>query len=87
MELFAPNDAGREALRAIITDLRRDLAGQGASASLDLSSQNQPTDSGDRGARQGAPALSDRQTSAAAEPEIATVRRVLASTTSLDVLA
>ena len=87
MELFAPNDAGREALRAIITDLRRDLAGQGASASLDLSSQNQPTDSGDRGARQGAPALPDRQTSAAAEPEIATVRRVLASTTSLDVLA
>jgi len=87
MELFAPNDAGREALRAILTDLRRDLAGQGASANLDLSSQNQPTDSGDRGARHGAPALPDRQTSAAVETETATVRRDLASTSSLDVLA
>lgn len=87
MELFAPNDAGREALRAILTDLRRDLAAQGASAGLDLSSQNQPTDSGDRGARQGASTLPDRQTSAVIEPETATVRRVLASTSSLDVLA
>jgi len=87
MELFAPNDAGREVLRAILTDLRRDLAGQGASANLDLSSQNQPTDSGDRGARQGAPTLPDRRASAVAELETAAVRRDIASTSSLDVLA
>lgn len=49
VELFAPNDLGREAIRAILPELRRDLAGQGLSAGLDLSSQNQPGD-----AREGA---------------------------------
>jgi flagellar hook-length control protein FliK len=44
VQLFAPNDAGRDALRAILPDLRRDLAGSGLSSSLDLSSQNQPND-------------------------------------------
>jgi flagellar hook-length control protein FliK len=44
MELFAPSDAGREALRGILADLRRDLAGQGMNTSLDLSSQNRPGD-------------------------------------------
>jgi flagellar hook-length control protein FliK len=87
MELFAPTDAGREALRSILTDLRRDLASQGATANLDLSSQNQPTDSGDRGAREGAPALPDRQASSAVEPEVATGRRVFSAASSLDVLA
>lgn len=42
MELFASTDAGRDALRAAMTDLRRDLAGQGMNASLDLSSRDQP---------------------------------------------
>jgi flagellar hook-length control protein FliK len=42
VELFAPNDAGREALRAILQDLKRDLASAGLGADLDLSSQNQP---------------------------------------------
>jgi flagellar hook-length control protein FliK len=44
VELFAPNDAGRDALRAILPDLRRDLAGSGLNANLDLSSQNQAPD-------------------------------------------
>lgn len=47
VELFAPTDLGRDALRAIMPDLRRDLAGTGMNASLDLSSQNQPTDQND----------------------------------------
>ena len=42
LELFAPNDAGRDALRAILPDLKRDLAGTGLNANLDLSSGNQP---------------------------------------------
>lgn len=40
VELFAPTDAGRDALRAIMPDLRRDLAGSGLTAQLDLSSEN-----------------------------------------------
>ena len=43
VELFAPTDAGRDALRAILPDLRRDLSGAGLSGTLDLSSQNQPS--------------------------------------------
>ncbi|WP_022883844.1 flagellar hook-length control protein FliK [Glaciibacter superstes] len=46
VELFAPNDVGREALRAILSDLRRDLAGSGMNANLSLSSQNTPSDPG-----------------------------------------
>ncbi|WP_310132528.1 flagellar hook-length control protein FliK [Leifsonia shinshuensis] len=42
VELFAPTDLGRDALRAILPDLRRDLSGAGLSGTLDLSSQNQP---------------------------------------------
>ncbi|MET1044185.1 MAG: flagellar hook-length control protein FliK [Microbacteriaceae bacterium] len=40
IELFSPSDGGRDALRQILTDLRRDLAGGGLSASLDLSSKD-----------------------------------------------
>nr|WP_283810079.1 flagellar hook-length control protein FliK [Leifsonia sp. C5G2] len=43
VELFAPTDLGRDALRAILPDLRRDLTGAGLTGTLDLSSQNQPT--------------------------------------------
>ena len=46
VELFAPTDMGRDALRAILPDLRRDLAGSGMNANLDLSSQNQTADPG-----------------------------------------
>lgn len=44
VELFAPNDAGREALRAILQDLRRDLAAAGLGTSLDLSARSGPHD-------------------------------------------
>lgn len=43
VELFAPTDAGRDALRAILPDLRGDLSGAGLSGTLDLSSQSQPS--------------------------------------------
>jgi flagellar hook-length control protein FliK len=39
IELFAPSDAGREALRVLLTDLRRDLAVAGIHTSLNLSTQ------------------------------------------------
>ncbi|KTR09345.1 hypothetical protein NS184_03045 [Curtobacterium luteum] len=42
VELFAPSDAGREAVRQVLPDLRRDAAGTGLSTTLDLSSQNHP---------------------------------------------
>ena len=46
VELFAPNDLGRDALRAILPELRRDLAGTGMNANLQLSSNNQPGSTG-----------------------------------------
>ncbi|WP_284230763.1 flagellar hook-length control protein FliK [Arenivirga flava] len=49
VELFAPNDAGREALRAIAADLRRDLGDAGAGTRLDVSADDAPG----RGARDG----------------------------------
>lgn len=42
VELFAPLDVGRDALRAILPDLRRDLAGTGLQAQLDVSAQSEP---------------------------------------------
>ena len=44
VEIFAPTDTGREALRHILADLRRDLAGgsAGTTATLTLSDQNSP---------------------------------------------
>jgi flagellar hook-length control protein FliK len=42
VELFAANADGRDVLRQILPDLKRDLAGAGLNASLDLSSGNQP---------------------------------------------
>lgn len=47
IELFAPNDAGREALRQVMPDLKRDIAASGLQTQLNLSSGNQP------GAQQG----------------------------------
>jgi flagellar hook-length control protein FliK len=48
VELFAPTDLARDAIRAILPDLRKDLSAGGVGANLDLSSQNQPSDAGDR---------------------------------------
>ena len=44
VELFVPTDLARDALRGILPDLRRDLAGSGLNAHLDLSSNNQAGD-------------------------------------------
>jgi flagellar hook-length control protein FliK len=43
IELIAPTDQAREALKAIMPDLRRDLSQSGGQTSLDLSSGNQPS--------------------------------------------
>ena len=43
VELFAASDAGRDAVRQILPDLRRD---SGGSTTLDLSAQNHPADAG-----------------------------------------
>ncbi|MHA7132026.1 flagellar hook-length control protein FliK [Oerskovia turbata] len=62
IELFAPHDAGRDALRAIATELRRDLAGIAPTASLSVSNSAEapahgaPGDGFGRGeGREGAP--------------------------------
>jgi len=91
VELFAPTDLGRDAIRAILPDLRKDLAGTGVGANLDLSSQNQPSEAGDRRG-DGAPRsersyvvppriVSDDDDNVAAAP-----RRILTAS-SIDVLA
>ena len=61
VELFAPTDAGRDALRAILPDLRRDLNGAGLTGSLDLSSQNQPSPQHDAPAGGGREFLDQRR--------------------------
>ncbi|MCQ1988071.1 flagellar hook-length control protein FliK [Arthrobacter sp. zg-Y844] len=48
IELFAPSEAGREALRTLMTDLRRDLAGSGMNANLSLSAQDAPGEGAER---------------------------------------
>ncbi len=53
VELFAPTDGGRDALKAVLAELKRDLAGSGLNASLDLSSRNQPGEPGAEGSRRG----------------------------------
>jgi flagellar hook-length control protein FliK len=44
VELFAPNDAGRDALRSVLQDLKRDLAAAGLGTNLDLSARSGPDD-------------------------------------------
>ncbi|UIK88534.1 flagellar hook-length control protein FliK [Arthrobacter polaris] len=49
IELFSASDAGREGLRHILADLRRDLAAGGMASSVSLGSGNTAQDHGDRG--------------------------------------
>ncbi|OMH23520.1 hypothetical protein BKD30_11325 [Tersicoccus phoenicis] len=44
IELFAPTDAGRDAVRSALADLRRTLAETGLTADLDLSDRSAPQD-------------------------------------------
>jgi flagellar hook-length control protein FliK len=46
IELFAPGDAGREAIRGILPELRKELADSGFGASLDVSDRSGPGGSG-----------------------------------------
>jgi hypothetical protein len=46
IELFAPGEAGREAVRSVLPELRRGLGEAGFGASLDLSEHNAPADAG-----------------------------------------
>uniref|UniRef100_UPI0011B0C595 flagellar hook-length control protein FliK n=1 Tax=Cryobacterium sp. M96 TaxID=2048295 RepID=UPI0011B0C595 len=67
VELFAPTDLAREALRAILPDLRRDLSGGGLNAQLTLSADARASDpsasrQGGPDARQEWPAEDDRAT-------------------------
>lgn len=57
VELFAASDAGRDAVRQVLPDLRRDAATTGVATTLDLSSQNHPDrQAGDTAGRDGRPA-------------------------------
>jgi flagellar hook-length control protein FliK len=49
VELYAQSDAGREAVRGILPDLRRDMQAAGISLSVDVSSQNQPSTGSSQG--------------------------------------
>jgi len=86
VELFAPSDAGRDAIRSILPDLRRDLAGQGISASLDLSGQNNPADTARRDTQRDDPVREPVQSGAAPVADQPTIHRTPGSSL-LDVLA
>lgn len=53
LELHATSDAGREALRVILTDLRRDLSAAAPGASVDLSARDTTSDAQPRPDSQG----------------------------------
>jgi flagellar hook-length control protein FliK len=50
IELFAPGDAGREAIRGILPELRKELADSGFGARLDVSDRSGPGSSSQDGA-------------------------------------
>jgi hypothetical protein len=53
IELFAPGGAGREAVRGILPELRKELHDAGFGASLNLSDHSGPGDSGQSGGHNG----------------------------------
>ena len=55
IELFAPGDVGREAIRGILPELRKELADSGFGASLDVSDRSGPGGTGQDGAGRDAP--------------------------------
>ena len=84
IELVAPTDIAREAIKAILPDLRRDLSGAGGQATLDLSSGNQP--SGRDSAPRDAPSQSRGNDSPSVAPAPG-IRTALRHDVGLDVLA
>lgn len=91
IELFAPADAGREAVRSILSDLRRDLEDAGFGASLELSDRNGPSDSGTGGRHGGAEAFGHPTADPLDPPsQAAAVREAVrpdGTATTLDILA
>lgn len=88
VELFAPTEAGRDAIRSILGDLKRDLAGHGLSSTLDLSSQNQPSDRRNQGAERGAGEPATVAVPSGPDPSAAGQRPTIhRHTSTLDVLA
>jgi flagellar hook-length control protein FliK len=88
IELFSASDGGREALRQILSDLRRDLAGNGLSASLDLSSKDAPANRDSQGSRDERAPLRDTRGNDSAAPTPVPERRPAPSahvTTTLDI--
>ncbi|GAA1136067.1 hypothetical protein GCM10009672_01250 [Nesterenkonia lutea] len=64
IELFTPQDAGREALRGMLTDLRRDLAGLGlGSGQVSLGEGEAPSSSAGQGRGEGQPGERSRDPS------------------------
>lgn len=92
IELFAPGEAGREAVRSILPELRRGLGESGFGASLDLSEHNAPADAGASGsdARDrrpaGSPALPRGSDGEPVRLPRTAVVLPRSSTTSLDIL-
>lgn len=91
VELFAASEAGRDAVRQVLPDLRRDAAGTGLSTTLDLSSQNHPDTAPGRDQRpadgrlRADTGLEARRTSATQPASAATTSTI--RTAGLDVLA
>jgi len=83
IELMSASDSGREGLRAILADLRRDLAAGGMQSSLTLGGGNASSHQGN-----GQPGQSGRQASgtpwAAPAPETGTPHRSKAAALSAD---
>lgn len=75
IELYAPQEQGREALRAIVADLRRDLAGMGISigaSQVSVSEEDAPapmSTASSGGAQHGAQHRSPEQQPAAPRPQ------------------
>jgi len=87
IELFAPNDAGREAIKQILPELRRDLTSTAANGSVSVSDQNAP--SADERARQPRAAPQDGGSRAARDlPNVSTLSPLSGSSAyALDVFA
>jgi Flagellar hook-length control protein len=91
IELFSASDGGRDALKQLMPDLRRDLASAGITANLDLSSQGQP-DTQTGPSWQGRPTTPQRAQTLREEENVPTPQPLphlsaLGSVSTLDVLA
>jgi flagellar hook-length control protein FliK len=89
IELFAPNEAGREAIKQILPELRRDLTSTAADGSVSVSDQNAPSADSDERARQPRAAPQDGGSRTARDlPDVSTLSPLSGSSAyALDVLA